>query len=165
MTEFEKIYETYFRDVFLYLKGLTGNESLAEDLTSETFFKAMRSLKTFRGDCDVRIWLCQIGKNCYYSYLKKHRRLKDSGQTDRLEEIPDNAASLEECLIDQNEAKRIHRLLQELPEPYKEVFMLRTVGELSFSQIGDIFSRTENWACVTYHRARTKIRKGMEDFS
>lgn len=165
MTEFEKIYETYFGDVFLYLKRLTGNENLAEDLTSETFFKAMRSLKAFRGDCDVRVWLCQIGKNCYYSYLKKQRRLADSGQTDRLEEIPDNAASLEECLIDQSEAQRIHRLLHELPEPYKEVFMLRTFGELSFSQIGDIFGRTENWACVTYHRARTKIRKGMEDFS
>ncbi len=164
MTEFEKIYEAYFGDVFRYLKGLTGNESLAEELTSETFFKALRSLKHFRGGCDVRVWLCQIGKNCYYSYLKKHRRREETAQPEILETLPDGEASLEERLIDQSEAQRIHRLLHALPEPYKEVFMLRTFGELSFSQIGEIFDHTENWACVTYHRARNKIRKEMEDF-
>ena len=71
MAEFEQIYKAYFNDVFLYIKSLSQNESVAEEITSETFFKAMRSVDDFRGDCDIRVWLCQIAKNCFYSYLKK----------------------------------------------------------------------------------------------
>lgn len=71
MTEIEQVYKKYFKDVFLYVKRLSGNEHIAEEISSETFFRAMQSLDKFRGDCDVRVWLCQIAKNCYYSYLKK----------------------------------------------------------------------------------------------
>ena len=72
--EFEEIYTTYFRDVFLYIHRLSNNEHLAEEITSETFFKAMNSIESFRGDCDIRVWLCQIAKNCYFTYLKKTQR-------------------------------------------------------------------------------------------
>ena len=71
MTEFEELYRTYFDDVFRYIRRLSGSESIADEITSETFFKAMRSIKSFRGNCDIRVWLCQIAKNCYYTYLKK----------------------------------------------------------------------------------------------
>ena len=74
VTEFEKIYRTYFKDVFLYIRRLSDNEHIAEEITSETFYKAMRSIDSFRGDCDIRVWLCQIAKNCYYTYLKKQRQ-------------------------------------------------------------------------------------------
>ena len=67
--EFEKIYRRYFNDVFLFLKKLSKDESIAEEITSETFFKAMRSIDTFRGDTDIRVWLCQIAKNCYFSHF------------------------------------------------------------------------------------------------
>ena len=69
MTEFEKIYRDYFDDVFLYIKRLSGSEDIAEDITSEAFYKAMRSIKGFRGECDIRVWLCQIAKNCYYTSI------------------------------------------------------------------------------------------------
>ena len=162
MTDFEKIYRAYFTDVYRYLRRLSGDDSLAEELTGETFFKAMTALKDFRGDCDVRVWLCQIGKNCYYSHQKKNRRFANM---DELEEaaLPANDPPIEELLAAKDETMAIHRLLHELPEPYKEVFLLRVFGELGFSQIGTIFGRTENWACVTYHRARQKIRKRMEE--
>ena len=75
MAEFEQIYKAYFNDVVLYIKSLSQNESVAEEITSETFFKAMRSVDDFRGDCDIRVWLCQIAKNCFYSYLKKNTLL------------------------------------------------------------------------------------------
>ena len=65
VTEFEKIYRTYFNDVFLYIRRLSNNEQIAEEITSETFYKAMRSIDSFRGDCDIRVWLCQIAKNSY----------------------------------------------------------------------------------------------------
>ena len=79
MTDFEEIYTQYFEDVFRYLRGLTADEALSEELTEETFFKALRSLEQFEGKCDVRVWLCQIAKNSYFSYLKKQKRISGEG--------------------------------------------------------------------------------------
>lgn len=157
--EFEKIYIRYFNEVFLFLKKLSKNESIAEEITSETFFKAMRSIDNFRGETDVRVWLCQIAKNCYFSYLKKQQRIENIDDID----FPDNKDTIEEQVLKQSDAMQIHLLLHNLAEPYKEVFMLRVFGELGFKQIADIFQKTDNWACVTYHRARNKILKQMED--
>jgi RNA polymerase sigma-70 factor (ECF subfamily) len=161
VTEFEKIYITYFNDVYLYARKLSGNESVAEEITSETFFKAMRSIGKFRGDCDVRVWLCQIAKNSYYTFLKRHNQLADA------ENIDDTVAcersdNIEDKLVIEDQAMKVHNHLHDLPEPYKEVFMLRVFGELNFKQIGMIFSKTDNWACVTYHRARNKLKEKME---
>lgn len=161
MTEFGKIYETYFSDVYSYMKRLSKDENVAEEMTSEAFFKAMGAIDSFRGDCDIRVWLCQIAKNCYLTHLKKARRfaeleiLETSG-------APASGDQVEDLVVERSEAMRIHRLTHELPEPYKEVFMLRVLGELSFRRIGSIFGKTENWACVTYHRARNKIIEKME---
>ena len=158
MTEFEEIYRTYFHDVYLYIRGLSGNGVLAEEITSEAFFKAMRSISGFRGDCDIRVWLCQIAKNCYYTYLKK-------GRADSIDdvELPSEESTIEEQCIQREEAARIRAVLHNVSEPYKEVFMWRVFAELSFKQIGQIFGKTENWACVTYHRAKTMIRSRLED--
>lgn len=157
MTQFEKIYRAYFSDVYLYLKSLCGDDDLAEELCSETFMRAMRSFKSFRGDCEVRVWLCQIGKNCYYSHLRKRGREVPAEET----ELPD--AGFEQDVLDKSEAMRLYHLLHALPEPYKEVFTLRVMGELSFKQIGEIFGKSDNWACVTYHRARSQLRWKMEE--
>lgn len=70
--EFEQIYATYFKPVYLYIIQLSGNKHIAEEITNETFYKAINSIDSFRGDCDMRVWLCQIAKNTYYSYLKKN---------------------------------------------------------------------------------------------
>ena len=158
MTEFETVYRTYFRDVELYLRAICKDESLAEELTEQVFFQAMKALPKFRGDCDVRTWLCAMGRNCYLSHLRKTR---PSENIDELQ-IPDPRASIEEQMIDRSQAMTIHRLLHDLPEPYKEVFSLRIFGQLSFEDIGSLFGRTANWACVTYHRARRKIQEQME---
>jgi len=158
--EFEEIFRTYFSDVYLYVMGLSGDSAVADEITSETFLKAMRSIDGFRGDCDIRVWLCQIAKNTYYSYAKKNKRItlvEDAGA-----ELADQGGSVDEAVATRDEAMRIHRILHSLPEPYKEVFMLRAFGELSFAHIGKVFGKTENWACVTYHRARTKIKERME---
>ena len=157
--EFEKIYIRYFNDVFLFLKKMSKDESIAEEITSETFFKAMRSIDNFHGEADVRVWLCQIEKNCYFSYLKKQQRIENIDDID----LPDNKDTIEEQILKQYDAMQVHLLLHNLAEPYKEVFMLRVLGELSFKQIADIFQKTDNWACVTYHRARNKILMQMED--
>ena len=156
--EFEQIYTTYFRDVYLYICKLSNSEHIAEEITSETFFKAMKSIDRFRGDCDIRVWLCQIAKNCYYSYIKKADRTECIDNV----EIAEQGASFEERLFRHDTAKQIQKILHDVPEPYKEVFMWRVYAELSFKQIGQIFGKSENWACVAYHRARNKIKEKLE---
>lgn len=165
MTDFEKIYRAYFNDVFYYIKRLSKSDTVAEEITGETFFKAMNALDCFRGDCDIRVWLCQIAKNCYFSYLKKQNHSISLEDMDNISTLESECAeeTIEEWIVKQSDVMQIHMLLHDLQEPYKEVFMLRIFGELSFRQIGKIFSKTENWACVTYHRARNKIKEKMED--
>lgn len=160
MTDFEEVYQRYFKDVFLYIKGLSGDEGIAEEITSETFFKALKALSTFKGNCDIRVWLCQIAKNSYYSYLKKRKLFTEAKDLEAIEE----PSRFEKALEKEDMALRIHHILHNMPEPYKEVFTLRTFGELSFAQIAGVFGKNENWACVTYHRAKNKIREQMEDY-
>ena len=162
VTEFEKIYSTYFNDVFRYIRRLSNNEHIAEEITADTFFKALRSIDSFRGECDIRVWLCTIARNCYFSYLKKQGRLENMEDVDALN-VPGTAESIEEQLVRREDAMRIQRVLHDIPEPYKEVFMWRVYAELSFKQIGQMFNKSENWACVTYHRARSKSRERLED--
>ena len=159
MTEFESIYRDYFRDVELYLRAVCKDELLAEELTEQVFFQALKALPTFRGDCDIRTWLCAMGRNCYLSHLRKAKQTEDIDEL----QIPDPRKSIEDCIADKQQAMIIHRVLHDLPEPYKEVFSLRVFGQLSFQDIGGLFGRTANWACVTYHRARQKIFDEMEE--
>ena len=159
MTEFESIYKAYFSEVELYLRSLCRDAHLAEELTAQVFFQAMKALPKFRGECDISTWLCTMAKNCYYSYLRRH---KSTGSIDELPLVTAEQ-SPEDRLVDQDDALRIHKILHGLPEPYKEVFSLRVFGQLSFHQIGQLFEKTDNWACVTYHRARQKIKDELEE--
>lgn len=158
----EELYNNYFHDIFLYLKSITQSEQMAEELTQETFFKAMRALDKFKGDCDVRTWLCQIAKNSYYSYCRKNKRMS-------YEEIPENTedstVSVELSLENSETSARIHQILHNMSEPYKEVFTLRVFGELSYKQIAQLFGKTDNWAAVTFHRAKLKIIDELEERS
>lgn len=160
--DFEQVYQTYFKSVYRYIRRLSGDEQLAEEITSETFVQVMRSIGTFRGDCDLRVWICQIAKNTYYTHLKKQNRVTALDEEAWLA-LADPAALVEERLDAKEDAQRIRALLHALPEPYKEVFMWRTLGELSFAEIGALYGKTANWACVTYHRARQQIKTGMEE--
>ena len=162
MTEFEKIYRTYFDDVYLYIRRLSGDENIAEEVTSEAFFKALRGVSGFRGDCDIRVWLCQIAKNCYYTHLKKSKQTNSIDDLE-LSELPSEESTIEEQCIKHEEAVRIRTVLHNVSEPYKEVFMWRVFAELSFSQIGQLFGKSDNWACVTYHRAKRMIQERLGD--
>lgn len=152
---FEEIYRVYFRDIYLFLLGLSRDAALSEELTEESFFRAMKALSKFRGDCDIRVWLCQIAKHTYYEYLRKNRHLVDEKEN---QEPSPMQQGIEERIMDKDSARQIHEIVHELQEPYKEVFHLRVFGELSFEQIGSIFGKTANWACVTYHRAKSRIQ-------
>jgi RNA polymerase sigma-70 factor (ECF subfamily) len=135
---------------------LVKNQSLAEEITQNTFFKAMTSRTDFKGKSSELTWLCSIAKRLTIDEYRKNIRFTELNETVL---APDTDISTE--AEDRNMALQIHLVLHELQEPFKEVFQLRVFGELSFSQIGQIFNKTENWARVTYHRARLKIQERM----
>lgn len=159
MAEMEQVYQAYFQDVYRYALKLCRAAPLAEDITSDTFLKAMERIHSFRGDCELRVWLCQIAKNCYLDHLRKTQRLVGE---DALSQLPD-PQDIADALATADEAMAAHRALHRLKEPYREVFSLRVMGGLRFEQIGELFEKSANWACVTYHRARMKLREEMED--
>ena len=155
----EKLYEAYYMRVFSYAMTLAGDRSQAEEITQETFFRAFSKESSFRGESDEMTWLCAIAKNFF---LDEKRR---QGRTEPLPEgdIRDAGKSMEQKAQDRDTSFRIHLALHELEEPYREVFELRVFGELSFREIGMIFGKTENWARVTYHRAKLKLQERMNE--
>ena len=132
----------------------------AEDLTLETFYRAMKGIRRYDGSCRLMTWLCQIGKHLWYQEAEKRRK---RGVAVPLEEdvlpSPENAQqSLE------NDENRVHlfRAMQSLDPTAREIVYLRAMGDLSFRQIGEILGGTENWARVTFYRAKEKLRKGWD---
>ncbi len=164
MTQFEEIYSEYFDDVYNYIYRLSGNRDIAEEITSETFFKALKAIDGFKGECEIRVWLCQIAKNSYYTFLKKSKRSADLNDAD-IENLSQRNEALEEQVIKNDEAERIRKILHLIDEPYKEVFMWRVFADMSFKQIGEIFKKSDNWACVTFHRAKKIIIEKLEEDS
>ncbi|MBR1798005.1 MAG: RNA polymerase sigma factor [Clostridiales bacterium] len=145
--------------VFSYVMTLAKDRSNAEEITQETFYRAISTDKAFRGKSDGYTWLCAIAKNIFVDEIRRHSR--EDGAP--VEELPDTGKSIEEKLTDKDTSLRIHAILHQLEEPYKEVFQLRVFGELSYAEIGSIFGKTETWARVTYHRAKVKIKERMNE--
>lgn len=156
---FDQVYQTYFDPVYRYALSLSGSPAAAEEITQETFFKALRSLDRFQERSSLKTWLCAIARNIWVSEQRK----KKGQPLDTAESHADPSAGPEESIMRRDESMRVHRLLHHLDEPYREVFTLRTLGQLSFRDIGELFGKSDNWACVIYHRARAKIRKEMEE--
>lgn len=138
---------------------IVRNQSLAEEITQNTFYKAMTAKHTYEGKSSEFTWLCSIAKNLA---IDECRKLSKYACFD--ESVPEVSFDITDSFEDKDTSLRIHLILHELQEPYKEVFQLRVFGELSFSQIGIIFGKTENWARVTYHRARLKIKERMDGY-
>lgn len=157
----EKLYQTYYMDVYSYIMTLTRDASLSEELTQEVFYRAMRS--EFQGKSSERTWLCAIAKNLCTDELRK--RQKVTACDEEIAETADDSgyADIEHSVIAKMENLQIHIALHQLEEPYREVLSLRVFGELSFREIGLVFGKTENWARVTYHRGKLKLQEKLED--
>ena len=159
--DIKEAYEQYFNTVRGYLMTLTGgNYDLTDELTQETFYRATLKISEFRGDCKMSTWLCQIAKFVFYQNLDKKRRRK---------EVPFDAAvetamqEETERIIEEAQSKLyIYKMIQKLPSPMRDVVMLRLTGELSFKEIGDVMSQSENWARVTFYRAKQILGKELK---
>ncbi|MBN8192963.1 sigma-70 family RNA polymerase sigma factor [Bacillus sp. NTK074B] len=158
MGELEEIYHTYADEVFRYLMVLCRNRDVAEELTQETFYQAVRSIDRFNGECKMSVWLCQIAKHSYYKYVDKSKRQKVE-----VDQCAPVHPSPESEYIQSEEKVVLYRNIHSLNEPYKEVLLLRMLGGLSFREIGEIQRKNENWARVTYYRAKLKLKEGSGD--
>ncbi len=156
-TDFEKLYRAYYMQVYSYLVTLVKNPSLAEEITQQTFFKALSKKDSFKNRSSELTWLMAIAKNLAADEFRKNSRKGEYPEDDLPAET-----DVHQDVENKDTSLRIHLILHELREPYKEVFQLRVFGELSFADIGRIFAKTEGWARVTYHRAKLMIRERME---
>lgn len=159
MNDFDKLCQQSKMLVYRYLLSLCHNESVAEELTSETFYKAYLHIGKFRGECKIESWLCSIARNTYIKEQKKNSKFVPIDTVIAIaydEDIIDK-------LSDKEQSIQIHKALHNLKDPYKEVFTLRIMGELSFKEIAEIFSKTETWAKVTFYRAKDKLIEMVED--
>lgn len=156
--DFEEIYREYFKEVYLFIKSLSHDESIAEEITQEAFFKALKGIEKFDGSKDIRAWLFTIAKNTYFSHYKRKKRQIDS---DVIEES-NMEVQFVKHLMNEEDAFTVHQFLHLMNEPYKEVFSLRTFGELPFEKIGHLFGKSAGWARVTFYRARKQIIEYME---
>ena len=157
MDSMEQIYLEHAKTVYGFLLTRTGNPDLAEELTQETFYQAVKHVDRYKGKSSVSTWLCGIAKNLWYGYLKKQ---KNQASLSEAEEIPVDSAETE--LFRGWENLQVLRMIHRLEDPMREVIYLRLIGNLSFAQIGEIMGRSENWARVTYYRGKEKVMKEAE---
>lgn len=155
MQDLEQIYKQYFETVNKYLFCLTHNSDISEELTQETFYRAVKKINTFKGECKMSVWLCQIAKNLWYDELKKNKKLENIEQTFLVQ----SEENLEENIILNENKLELYKKLQKLDKQTREVIYLRITGELSFKEIGDILNKTENWARVTFYRGKQKLKE------
>ena len=157
MEDMREVYRQHARTVYKFLLAKTRDEHLAEELTQETFYQAVKSVDRFDGTCKVSVWLCQIAKHLWYQSLRKQKRETPRSPED-MPEAP--GPSAEERLLEQEGRMDLLRLVHGLPEPAREVVYLRAFGGLSFREIGDVCGKTETWARVTFYRSKEKLKNG-----
>ena len=153
----EQLYNTHYMKVYSFVMTLAKKPDDAEEITQKTFFKAMTTTKPHLGNSSEFTWLCAIAKNLFLDDVRLRKRYTDEKQDESTSDV-----NIERAFADEDSAFRIHQVLHNLEEPYKEVFTLRVFGELSFRKIGLLFGKTENWARVTHHRARLKIQERVD---
>jgi len=160
----DELYKNYSKLVFYYLNSLSGDSYIAEELTQETFYKAIKGIKKFNNECKISTWLCKIAKNTWNDYLRK-KRLQEtfSIDDDNFIEKMIFEKSFEDNIDDKSEIISLYKCIHELDEDTREVFYLRLKGELSFKEIGEILNRSEDWARLTFYRGKIKLKEAMNN--
>lgn len=157
--DFEQLYNTYYMQVYSFVLALSRNRDISEEITQKNIFQGKSPPgRKYAGNSSELTWLCAIAKNLFTDELRLQKKTCVAETEEKASGI-----SVESAVMNEDSAFQIHQVLHNLEEPYKEVFQLRVFGELSFQKIGKLFGKTENWARVTYHRARLKIQERMEE--
>ena len=154
----ETLYRENAKIVYHFLYSHCKDEELAKDLTQETFLKAYESLERFDGSCKISTWLCQIARNLLYQYWAKTGRQAPL----ELDETTPAKENTEAAALNRVELVDCLKELQKLPEQMREVMYLRVMSDLSYREIGEIMGKSENWARVTFYRAKEQLLKGCD---
>jgi len=163
----EKLFHTYYKDIYRYLYSLTHDASLSEDLASDVFLEVVKSIAAFRGESDVKTWLFSIARHKWIDYLRKKNR---QAETEVLSELVGDFPAVnggaelngpEEQVLDKELLERVYTLLEEEPERTRNVVNLRLEG-YSFYEIGKSQGISESSARVIYFRAKEKIKECLE---
>lgn len=157
--DIDKIYKEYFETVYKYLLYFTHNEDLSEELTQETFYKAIRKINQFKEKSSILTWLIQIARNLYFDEFKRNKKLEELVEIEY--KIYDK--SIEDTIVSNEEKLELKQRINDLDEIHKKVVILRISGELGFKEIGLLFNKSETWARVTFYRAKNKLMKGVDD--
>ena len=121
----EKMYDAYYMRVYSFTMTLCGDQNLAEDVTQETFSRAMSKSASFRNESDEVTWLCAIARNLFLDEKRRQTRTEQMP-----EEIPSKEKTPEQLTMDRDSSFRIHMALHALDEPYREAFELRVFGDI-----------------------------------
>lgn len=153
----EDFYELYAQNIYRYLFSLTGEADTAEELTQETFCRALKSINTYRGESTPQVWLCAIAKRLWFKELERRKRtvLVDESDLYHIASPDDPAKEYE----DQQKRVALYRAMQKLDAETREVIHLRLAGEFSFRDIGEILGRSEVWARVRFYRGKEELMK------
>lgn len=157
MADFEKLFNEHKGFIFKYLLKLCKNQSVAEELTQEAFFRAYVNIGALKNEEKFPVWLCQIAKNTYFAWYNEQKKLHTLDETQNLSD----STNIEELFAVKEMTDKALCCLHELEEPYKEVFMLSVFGQVSLKDISRVFGKSESWARVTFYRAKQKLIERM----
>lgn len=153
MEKFEDIYEKYYRKVYLFLLKLSGDSSLAEELTQDTLFKAFLHIDQYEGRSSLYTWLCTIAKNNWLAEIKRKKEFVDTGMDPEI----NSGMNVENEVLDRHMAELIREEIAHLPEPYGSVCAMKIYAELTYREIAAEFQKSESWAKMTFFRGKTML--------
>ena len=156
----EQVYKQYFTIVNKYLFCLTHDNDISEELTQETFYRAVKKIDTYKGDSKISVWLCQIAKHLWYDECRKKKKLAYDKQKELHTVYEADRQNTAEKVIAKEEKMLLYKEMQKLDEKTREVIYLRITGELTFKEIAIILNKTENWARVTFYRGKQQLKEG-----
>lgn len=151
----DELYQQYSQIVYHFLYSRCQDPALAEDLTQDTFLQAMKSIHTYDGSCKLSTWLCQIAKHLLYRHWEKNNRFR----FEELDEGIESENDTQRQAIARIELADVWGRLQSLSPDIRKVVELRVLGDLSYREIGAILGKSENWARVTFYRAKLFLAK------
>ena len=157
----DEIYRRHAKAVYAFLLAKTADSMLAEELTQETFYQAVKSIGSFKGESSVSTWLIGIANNVLRGYFRKQKKQAEE-ELPKTEIAARGGTATEDIVLRSMDTISLMQAMHRLAEPYREVLHLRLTADLSFKEIGQIMERTENWARVTYYRGKEKLLKGVE---
>ena len=162
---FETLYHRYRRQLYGFLRNLTGNPSVADEIFEETWVKVIDKLPSYRDDGKFSAWLFRVGRNLFIDHIRREKHFAGALRIDDEEvlELPGNGTLEPDQTVQNGDlAQVLHSAVQSLPEEQKEVFLLRQ-QDLSFKEIAEIQNCPINTALGRMQSALKSLRKIIQD--